>query len=68
MEHLERGSAACRAALDEGRLAPLPDDVLKAADALDRHHRAACRIEGVLERAGLRARLAIRRQRTGVVE
>ena len=62
MEHLERVAASCRAALEEGRLPELPWDVLEAADALDRHHRAECRAAGVLERSGLPARPAFRRR------
>ena len=58
LEHLERGSARCRAVLDAGGLVALDDETLAAADSLDRWERRGARAVGRHERGGLPARPA----------
>ena len=59
MEHVERGSARCRAAVLEGGLGLVPHEpvVVAAADAADRTWRHQARKAGVSELAGPLARL-----------
>ncbi len=52
LAHVEQGSEACRVAVLESGLAPLPPDVVEAADAADRAWRHQARIEGRRELAG----------------
>ena len=52
LEHVERGSKVCRAAVLEGGLAPQPPEVVAAADAADKAWRRQARLSGVPQLAG----------------
>ena len=52
LEHVERGSAACRAAVLEAGMVPHPLAAVAAADAADREWRHQARLNGVSELAG----------------